>query len=104
MERKREGHAISEAKATLARRKALAFGVLELLQHPQVKLSQVLSNSRIRLLWSRISGATAGAPLLRLMLCFHGGLKAAVVEATRHADYHGTCASVVQCLADRRTG
>jgi len=60
MERKREGHAISEAMATLARRKALAFGVLELLQHPQVKLSQVLSNSRIRLLWSRISGSTRG--------------------------------------------
>ena len=40
------GNAISEAKATLARRKALAFGVLERLQHPQVKRPSCLGARR----------------------------------------------------------
>lgn len=54
---KREGHAISEAKATLARRKALAFGVLELSQHLKSSKSNPFKSSNV-------FGATPGVACL----------------------------------------
>lgn len=63
---KREGHAISEAKATLARRKALAFGVLELSQHLKSSKSNPFKFAHPAPLASNVFGATPGAHV-----CFH---------------------------------